>query len=76
MSNFLQPSWPQVQLKVEQRLLTLRDQLESPEVDFAKTQVLRGEIRALKRLLGLPEEIQEARQSTTALPGWPGSDVA
>jgi hypothetical protein len=56
--------------------LTLRDQLESPEVDFAKTQCLRGEIRALKRLLGLPEEIQEARQSTTALPGWPGSDVA
>ncbi len=76
MNDFLQPSWTQVRHKVEQRLLTLRDQLESPEVDFAKTQCLRGEIRALKRLLDLPVEIQEARQSTTALPGWPGSDVA
>lgn len=76
MNEILSPPWPVVRAQIVEKLEGLRTRLESPETDWPTTQVLRGEIRALKRLLGLPEELLAARQQITAPPGWPGGDDA
>ena len=75
MNEILNPPWPVVRGHIVDKIESLRARLENAETDWPTTQVLRGEIRALKRLLGLPEELA-ARQQPTAPPGWPGGDVA
>lgn len=75
MNEINSPPWAKVRVHVEEVLEGLRSKLESPTCDFAQTQILRGEIRALKRLLGLPEELA-ARQLSTTPPGWLGGDDA
>lgn len=75
MNEILNPPWPVVRGQIVDKIESLRARLENAETDWPTTQVLRGEIRALKRLLGLPEELA-ARQQPTAPPGWPGGDAA
>jgi len=47
--------WSRVRSEAEDRLNVLRKQNDSPELDPIQTAALRGEIRALKWLLHLPE---------------------
>lgn len=69
-------AWPVVRAHVEKELESLRARLESTNLDASATQVVRGEIRALKRLLDLPKDLEEARRQQTLPPAWPGGNDA
>lgn len=65
-------AWPVVRAHIEKELDGLRNRLESTNLDLSATQVVRGEIRALKRLLDLPQTLEEARRQQTLPPAWSG----
>lgn len=70
MNEIQNPAWPVVRQTLEDRLADARKRLENPSTEHSETQLLRGEIRALKRLLDLPEDLA-AQQQQLAPPGWP-----
>ncbi len=76
MNEIHNPPWAHVKKYAETELSSLRNRLESPATDHDQTQVLRGEIRALKRLLDLPQSLAEARPNPLPFPGTPGSGNA
>lgn len=53
-----------------------REALDNPDLDIVKTAVVRGEIRALKELLALPDTVTQVAQSdpgygtTSAVDDW------
>lgn len=57
------PPWATVKAKLEADLAGLRSRLENTSLEYGDTQVLRGEIRALKRILDLPQTLAEARKT-------------
>ena len=69
-------AWPVVRAHIEKELEGLRNRLESTNLDLSATQVVRGEIRALKRLLDLPQTLEEARRQQTLPPAWSGGNDA
>lgn len=62
--------WLAVKTRAEARLELLRQQNDNPGLDTSATAALRGEIRALKWLLDLPE--QAALESQTPPPAYGG----
>jgi hypothetical protein len=64
------PDWPRVKAAAEAKLISLRKRNDSTDLDAVETAALRGEIRALKWLIALPEEA--ARTAQTPPPAWPG----
>lgn len=64
-------TWPVVVARIEDELKSLRSRLESSTLDLRDTDITRGEIRALKKLLRLPEDMA-AEPQNDAPPGWPG----
>ncbi len=71
MNEIHRLTWPVVVARVEEELKSLRSRLESSSLDLRDTDITRGEIRALKKLLRLPEDLA-AEQRSDAPPGWPG----
>jgi hypothetical protein len=67
--------WSRVKHWADEELKSLRSKLEAPVRSHEETQVIRGEIRALKRLIDLPVELA-AQRPQIAPPGWPGGDAA
>lgn len=68
--NETQLNWPLVKQWAENEIVRLRERNDSVELDPTQTSVVRGEIRALKRLIALPKT--QAEQANPAPPGWPG----
>lgn len=75
MNEIQSPPWQRVVAHVEEELKSLRSKLEKPDLSERDTQVVRGEIRALKRLLELPQTLAP-QQTQLAPPGWPGGSDA
>lgn len=63
--DFHTATWHQVARWAQLRIERLRTQLEG-DLDPTQTASLRGQIRALKTLLGLPEEARRAKETETA----------
>lgn len=57
MNEFSTLTWAHVREWASKEVERLRQRNDSIELDREATCVLRGEIRALKRLLALPEEV-------------------
>lgn len=71
MNEIHRLTWPVVAAHIGKEIEILRTRLESLLPDPRDTDVTRGEIRALRKLLRLPEDLA-AEQMTGAPPGWPG----
>lgn len=69
MNEIPRLDWLVVKARVEQKLTSLRRQNDSTDLDPAKTAALRGEIRALKWLLDLPEQVARELQTPPPAPG-------
>lgn len=69
MNEFSNLQWAHVQKWASDEIERLRLRNDSVELTTEHTCALRGEIRALKRLLALPEEV--ARKSQMASPAHP-----
>lgn len=69
MNDFSNLDWAHVQKWANEEIGRLRQRNDSMELDRDQTCALRGEIRALKRLLALPEEV--ARKSRMGPSGNP-----
>lgn len=74
MNEIHRLTWPVVVAHIEKELLSLRNRLESSTLDPRDTDVTRGEIRALKKLLRLPEDLA-TEQPNDLPPGWPAGGV-
>ena len=70
--NEIPLTWLQVKSWAEDEIEKLRKRNDSVETPAHETQAIRGEIRALKRLLGLPAEAARAKAPST--PAWPGDE--
>jgi len=71
VNGFSDLSWHQVVEWAENEIARLRQRNDAVELDPTETAALRGEIRALKRLVALPKEA--ARKSQMALPARPAA---
>ena len=61
MQDFSNPSWAQVKTYLEERIASLRQRNDAVELTEVQTAAVRGEIRALKLVLDLPQRAaQEA----------------
>ena len=58
--DFSTPAWREVAAFLESELEPRRIRLENPDLDPLQTAVVRGEVKVIRRLLGLPAA--EARQ--------------
>lgn len=56
-------TWRVVADAIQSRLSELRDQLEKPTLDSTGTTLARGEVKALKELLDLPDRVTQVAQS-------------
>ena len=63
--------WPSVVKLVNSEIERSSNSLHSPELTQDQTSLIRGEIRALKRLLALPQRKAQDAQRSTPLKGWP-----
>lgn len=54
--NIHSDTWKSIDRWANERLSAFRDRLENKSLDIIKTSVIRGEIRALKEMLKLPED--------------------
>lgn len=64
MVMFIEPreeSWQTVRAWAGAELATLRSTLERPNVEWERVIAIRAEIRRLRELLALPEEIKHGR---------------
>lgn len=69
MNEFSTLTWAHVQKWASEEIGRLRMRNDSIELTHDQTMTLRGEIRALKRLLALPEETtRKAQMASSALP--------
>lgn len=69
MNEFSTLTWAHVQKWADEELSRLRTRNDSVELTPDQTASLRGEIRALKRLLALPEEAaRQAKLASSAMP--------
>lgn len=57
MNEIPRLEWPVVKARAEQKLESLRKQNDNTTLDDVATAALRGEIRALKWLLDLPDQV-------------------
>ena len=64
--DFSAGGWLQVAAWAQAQLDLARRKNDAPGLNHDETQVLRGEIRFIKRLLGLPEEAARARSAGSA----------
>ena len=71
MNEFSTLTWAHVREWAGKEIERLRQRNDSTELDHDQTCFIRGEIRALKRLLALPEEA--ARKPNMAPPGHPAA---
>lgn len=73
MNEFSNLSWAQVKQWAGEEIERLRQRNDSIDLTHEQTYVLRGEIRALKRLLALPEEAaRKAQMASSAQPTMTG----
>ena len=69
VNEFSNLNWAHVQQWASDEIVKLRLRNDSTELTHEQTVALRGEIRALKRLLALPEEVaRKAEMASSALP--------
>lgn len=69
MNEFSTLTWAHVQKWANDELSRLRVRNDSVELTHDETASLRGEIRALKRLIALPEEAaRQAQMASSAMP--------
>lgn len=66
VNEFSTLNWAYVQKWAGQEIDRLRAKNDSMELDHDQTTSLRGEIRALKRLLALPEEAARVAQMASS----------
>lgn len=69
MNEFSNLTWAHVKTWAEGEVEKLRVRNDSMDLDHDQTVALRGEIRALKRLLDLPKRAaQDAEMASSAMP--------
>ncbi len=69
MNEFSNLTWADVRQWAQTEIEKLRVRNDSSELTHEQTVALRGEIRALKRLLDLPKRVaQEAEMASSAMP--------
>ena len=69
MNEFSTLTWAYVHKWANDELSRLRVRNDSAELTHDETNALRGEIRALKRLLALPEEAaRQVQMASSAMP--------
>lgn len=69
MNEFSTLQWAHVQKWANDEIDRLRTRNDSIELTHDQTMTLRGEIRALKRLLALPEEVaRKSQMASSAMP--------
>lgn len=56
-------TWYELKLYLEKELNNLQTSLEDPSADIAKTQYIRGQISALRDVVGLPYKKQSSISS-------------
>jgi hypothetical protein len=70
--NEIAPAWHAILAWAKAEIDRLRQKNDLVGLSDAETNALRGEIRALKRLIDLPNEA--ARRAQIPAPGMPGAD--
>ncbi len=69
MNEFSTLTWAHVQKWAGDEIERVRLRNDSVELTYEQTMALRGEIRALKRLLALPEEVaRKSQMASSAMP--------
>lgn len=68
MNEILNPPWAKVMAYAQDELTSARAKLEKPGATRDEDMVVKGEIRALKRLLDLPARLQAAAQQSQIAP--------
>jgi hypothetical protein len=69
VNEFSNLTWADVRQWAQTEIEKLRVRNDSTELDYEQTLAVRGEIRALKRLLDLPKRAaQEAEMASSAMP--------
>ena len=57
MINFMSPEWHQIVKWADEELAKCRQKNDALGLTSDETAALRGEIRALKKLIGLPQQV-------------------
>jgi hypothetical protein len=69
VNEFSTLTWAHVQKWASDEIERVRLRNDSVELTYEQTMALRGEIRALKRLLALPEEVaRKSQMASSAMP--------